>query len=87
MVRFVSVLSKIPQSTPTMPVTIPSRGRWLVKILARDNRFLVGVYRRDMKTIGCLGALERIFGTPVTTRNWNTIGAIARVLEIDPAEP
>ena len=30
-----------------------------------------------MKVIGCLGALDRVFGMPLTTRNWNTIAAIA----------
>jgi len=27
-----------------------------------------------------LGTFDRLFGIPVTTRNWNTITAIARVL-------
>ncbi len=36
-----------------------------------------------MKVIGFLGALDRIYGVPVTTRNWNTIVAIARVLRND----
>ena len=79
-VRFVSVLSRRPRSTPSMPVRLPSSGRWLLKILARDNRFIVGVYRRHMKVIGYLGTLDRLFGVPVTTRNWNTVTAIARVL-------
>jgi uncharacterized protein (DUF1697 family) len=79
-VRFVSVLSKRPRSAPSMPMNFPSSGRWLLKILARDNRFVFGVYRRHMKVISYLGALDRLFGVPVTTRNWNTITAIARVL-------
>jgi uncharacterized protein (DUF1697 family) len=79
-VRFVSVLSKRPRSAPSMPVSFPSSGRWLLKILARDNRFVFGVYRRHMKAIGYLGTLDRLFGVPATTRNWNTITAIARVL-------
>ena len=33
-----------------------------------------------MKAIGFLGLLDRLYGVPVTTRNWNTIAAIARVL-------
>jgi hypothetical protein len=33
-----------------------------------------------MKTIGFLGMIDGIFGVPVTTRNWNTILAIAEVL-------
>jgi len=79
-VRFVSVLSQRPRSAPSMPVTFPSSGRWLLKILARDNRFVFGVYRRHMKVIGYLGTLDRLFGVPGTTRNWNTITAIAKVL-------
>jgi uncharacterized protein (DUF1697 family) len=80
-VRFVSVLSKRPRSTPSMPTNLPSSGKWLLKILATDNRFVVGVYRRHMKVIGYLGTLDRLFGVPVTTRNWNTITAIAKVLD------
>lgn len=80
-VRFVSVLSRRPRSAPQLPMSLPHRGKWLLKILARDDRFVVGVYRRHMKVIGYLGTLDRVFGVPVTTRNWNTITAIARVLD------
>ncbi len=80
-VRFVSVLSRRTRSAPRLPMSLPSDGRWLLKILAREDRFLIGVYRRQMKAIGHLGTLDRVFGVPVTTRNWNTIHAIARVLE------
>ena len=79
-VRFVSVLSKSPRSAPATPMRLPSSGEWGLKILARDNRFVFGVYRRHMKAISYLGKLDRIFGVPATTRNWNTITAIARVL-------
>jgi len=79
-VRFVSVLSKAPGSTLSTPMSLPSTGKWLLKILARDNRFVFGVYRRHMKVIGYLGTFDRLFGVPVTTRNWNTITAIAKVL-------
>lgn len=79
-VRFVSVLSRRPRFEPSMPVSFPPGGQWLLKILARDNRFVFGVYRRDMKVISYLGTLDRLFGVPVTTRNWNTITAIAKVL-------
>ena len=80
-VRFVSVLSRSPRSLPSIPMILPSRGKWLLKILARDKRFIVGVYRRHMKVISYLGTFDRIFGVPVTTRNWNTLTAISRVLE------
>ena len=79
-VRFVSVLSQRPSSAPSTPMSFPSSGKWLLKILARENRFVFGLYRRQMKAISYLGTLDGLFGVPVTTRNWNTITAIARVL-------
>jgi uncharacterized protein (DUF1697 family) len=79
-VRFVSVLSKRPRSAPSTPMRLPASGKWLLKILARENRFVFGVYRRHMKVISYLGTLDRLFGVSATTRNWNTIAAIARVL-------
>lgn len=80
LIRFVSVLTRSPRSAPSMPMSLPSSGAWLVRILAREGRFVVGVYRRQMKAIGHLGALDRVFGVPATTRNWNTLTQIAAVL-------
>jgi len=79
-VRFVSVLSPRHNSEPSMPASFPSSGKWLMKILARRDRFVFGEYRRHMKVISYLGTLDRLFGVPVATRNWNTITAVAKVL-------
>jgi uncharacterized protein (DUF1697 family) len=79
-VRFLSILSKSPRSTPSTPVSFPASGKWLVRVLAREHRFVFGVYRRQMKAIGYLGEIDRFFGTPATTRNWNTITAVAKVV-------
>jgi uncharacterized protein (DUF1697 family) len=80
-VRFVSVLSRTPRLKPALPLTLPARGKWMLKILTCQGRFVVGQYRRHMKAIGYLGRLDRLFGVPATTRNWNTMAAIVRVLE------
>ena len=85
-VRFVTVLSRRPRSTPSMPMRFPDRGMWLVKILTRDRQFVLGMYRRHMKVIGYLGKIDRLFSVPVTTRNWNTMTAIAKVLEPGPRQ-
>ncbi len=82
-VRFVSVLSQRPRLAPSTPMQFPSSGQWLMKILARRNRFVIGMYRRHMKVIGYLGALDRLYGVSATTRNWNTIATIARVRHSD----
>jgi uncharacterized protein (DUF1697 family) len=80
-VRFVSILSRRPRSEPSLPVRLPPSGTWLLRILARQDRFVFGVYRRHMKAISYLGTVDRLFGVPVTTRNWNTITGIAQVLD------
>ena len=80
-VRFVSVLAKRRRPVSPVPLDIPSGGAWCVRVLACQDRFVLGLYRREMKAIGYLGQLEKVFGVPATTRNWNTISAIARILE------
>lgn len=80
-VRFVSILSRLPRSEPPLPVKLPSHGKWLLKVIAREGRFVLGLYRRHMKVIGYLSTLDRLFRVRVTTRNWKTITAIAKVLD------
>jgi uncharacterized protein (DUF1697 family) len=80
-VRFVSILSKAGGVRASLPVTFPSDGAWLVRVIACDGQFVFGMYRRRMKTIGYLGQIDRLYGVPATTRNWNTIIAVARILK------
>lgn len=79
-VRFVSVLSIRVRSEPPMPMSFPTEGRWLVRILGKKGRFVFGMYRRHMQTIRYLGMVDRLFDAPVTTRNWNTILAIGKLV-------
>jgi uncharacterized protein (DUF1697 family) len=80
-VRFVSILSKAGSVRASLPVTFPSDGEWLVRVIASDGQFVFGMYRRHMKTIGYLGQIDKLYGVPATTRNWNTIIAIVRILK------
>ena len=80
-VRFVSILSKSGRLRTPIPVSLPASGEWFVRLVAAESRFVFGVYRRHMKTIGYLGQIDRLFGAPATTRNWNTILAIVRILK------
>lgn len=79
--HFVSVLAKAPRRSPSVPMQIPAEGRWLLRITSIQDRFLFGFYRREMKAISCLSSIDKLFGAPATTRNWNTISAILKVLE------
>ena len=52
-----------------------------MRVIASKNQFVFGMYRRHMKTIGYLGQIDKLFSAPATTRNWNTISTIVRILK------
>jgi uncharacterized protein (DUF1697 family) len=79
----VSVSAKRLRTLPPLPLTLPSDDDWLVKIIAIQDRFVLGLYRRQMRAITYLGKIEKQFGVPVTTRNWNTIEKVAKILSQD----
>ena len=81
MVRFVSILSATPKVAPQLPLAFPAGRRWLVRLIARTDCFVAGVYRRHMRTIGYLGRIGRLFDVALTTRSWSTFTAIARALD------
>jgi uncharacterized protein (DUF1697 family) len=78
--RFVNVLAKPLRVPLPLPLSLPSDDEWLAKIIAIQNRFVLGLYRRQMKAISYLGKIEKLLGVPATTRNWNTILKVVRVL-------
>src|SRR5205809_4284973 len=53
--RFVNVLHKRPRALPSLPLSLPSADDWLLKVIAIQGRFVLGLYRRQMKAIGYLG--------------------------------
>ena len=79
-VRFVSIAAKQPRALPSLPLNLPSDADWLLKIIAIQNRFVLGLYRRQMKAISYLGKIEKLLGVPITTRSWNTIEKVAKIL-------
>jgi uncharacterized protein (DUF1697 family) len=79
--RFVNILAKRLLSPPRLPVSLPSDDDWLLKIIAIKDRFVLGLYHRQMKAIGYLGKIEKLLGVPATTRNWNTIEKVAKILQ------
>ena len=81
--RFVSVLAKRPHALPPLPLSLPSDDDWLLKIIAIQDRFVLGLYRRQMKAISYLGKIEKLLGVAATTRNWNTIEKVAQILRAE----
>jgi len=79
--RFVSVLHKRPRELPALPLSLPSEDEWLLKIIAIQDRFVVGLYHRQMKAIRYLSTIEKRLGVAATTRNWNTIQKVVQILK------
>jgi uncharacterized protein (DUF1697 family) len=79
--RFVNVLAKRIRRPPPLPLSLPSDDDWLLKVIAIQGRFVLGLYRRQMKAITYLGKIEKLLGVPATTRNWNTIKKVAEILD------
>jgi len=79
--RFVNVLHKRLRTLPPLPLSLPSDDDWLLKIITIQDRFVLGLYRREMKAISYLGKIEKKFGVAATTRNWNTIQKVAQILK------
>lgn len=82
-VRFVSFLAKNCRVRVPMPMTLPADGEWTLRVIGAKNRFVFGEYRRHMKAIGYLGKIDELFGVRTTTRNWNTVMAVVRILKGD----
>jgi hypothetical protein len=82
-VQFVSVLSERSRALPRLPLNVPSDDEWFVRILEATDRFVFGVYRRHMKTIGYLGQIDKLFGSPATTRSWKTMMTVVAILKAE----
>jgi uncharacterized protein (DUF1697 family) len=81
MTRFVNVLARRLAHPPALPICLPSENDWLLKVISIQNKFVVGLYRRQMKAISYLGKIEKLLGVPATNRSWNSIQKVAKILE------
>lgn len=80
--RFVTILAKRPGSPPRLPLGRPDGNDWQVKVVAVSGKFALSLWRRLGRTILYPNeVVEKSFGVPATTRNWNTIEAIRDILE------
>ncbi len=84
-VQFVSVQAKRQQPLCAPPFTVPTTGRWSIKVLDHYKCFVIGMHRREMSVLKHLGQLEKLVGGPITTRSWTTILTLARLLGAQPS--
>jgi uncharacterized protein (DUF1697 family) len=79
--RFVTVLAKRPGKLPKLPLMQPTGDQWEVKVLRVSGCFALSWHRRQgPRGIYPNEVVEKHFGLPATTRNWNTIEAICDIL-------
>jgi uncharacterized protein (DUF1697 family) len=80
-VKYLSVLAKRPGVVPKLPVERPGADDWQVKLFEIRGRFVLSLHRRlGRRLIYPNEVVEKTFGVPATTRNWNTINAVCDVL-------
>jgi uncharacterized protein (DUF1697 family) len=78
----VSIMAKRPAKVPTLPIYFPSNEKWEIKIARAIGAAVLSLRRKVPK--GHLypnQIVEKQFGVAATTRSWNTIGRIAKILE------
>src|SRR5262249_19513311 len=74
----VSVMAKAPRVKPRLPIAQPPGADWEVRIVAVIGRFALTVRRLGQTYSNAV--VEKHFGVPATTRNWNTLVSVAEVL-------
>jgi len=78
---FVSIIEHPLAEPPDLPVDQP-KGDWGVRVIAVEGRFAMSLWRRlEGETMVYPNAVvEKKFGVAATTRSWNTIETVAKVL-------
>jgi len=76
--QFVTVLQKAPRRLPRLPIEQPAGDKWEVRVVAVIGRFALSI-RRLGRTYS-YAVVEKDLGIPGTTRNWNTVEAVCKVL-------
>jgi uncharacterized protein (DUF1697 family) len=79
-VSCVGIMATRKRLSITLPVELPAENGWYVKVFGYQDQFVLGLYRRQMKTITYLRQLEKFIGVSLAIRNWNTILAVEKAL-------
>ena len=82
--HFVSVMQKSPShgtALPKLPLDQPAAGPWEVRIIDVIGRFALSLRQPGRTGVYPNAVVEKHFGQPATTRNWNTMATICEVLE------
>jgi uncharacterized protein (DUF1697 family) len=79
--RFVSILAKRPPKPPVLPSSYPAGEEWQVRVIGMSGRLVLCHWRRVGRSpLEPNGVVEKHFGVSATTRNWNTILRVCKML-------
>lgn len=78
--QMLTVLAKKPKAVPRFPIDRPAGDRWQVRVVGISGRFALSFWRPDPRRLIYLDA-EKEFGVPGTTRSWNTVEKIRKILD------
>lgn len=78
--RMLTVLARKPKAVPRFPTDQPAGDRWQVRVVGISGLFVLSFWRPDPKRLIYLDS-EKEFGVPGTTRSWNTVEKIRKILQ------
>jgi uncharacterized protein (DUF1697 family) len=80
----VTILAKRPTQLPKLPIYAPSKDKWEIRILRVVGTAVLSLRRRiENGRLYPNQIVEKLFGIPATTRTWNTIEKITKILRQD----
>jgi uncharacterized protein (DUF1697 family) len=81
---YVTLMAKPPASVPKLPIYAPSEQNWEVKVLRIIGAAALSLRRRVKNgRFYPNQIIEKKFSVATTTRNWNTLEKVAKILQGD----
>jgi uncharacterized protein (DUF1697 family) len=78
---FVTVMAKRPRRLPKLPIYAPNIDQWEVKVVRITGLCALSLWRRlKENALYPNQIIEKEFGVATTTRSWNTILKVAKIL-------
>jgi uncharacterized protein (DUF1697 family) len=78
---FLTIVAKTPERLPRLPIYAPTTENWQVKVIAASGNLVLSLWRRAGDRILYPNeVVEKAFAAPSTTRSWNTIEKIVKIL-------
>lgn len=79
---FLTIMAEAPEKAPRLPIYAPNKEKWEVKIVEITGTLALSLWRRLRDNpIYPNQVLEKQFGVATTTRTWNTIEKVTKILE------